>query len=138
MKLSQVSPIALAALALAGCASTGTAAPIDFPLSVQNNASGADAERFAGAFTSGAMATRAFHIAGSGEAGTVMATIDSIRPMDAAQPSRGFTYIVSWSRGGQQIGRQEDDCLADEVKACAKEAAETMYSQVYYYSRARR
>lgn len=138
MTFFKVTLAASAALAMAGCASTRDVAPIDYPLTVQNNASGADAQRFAAAFVDGAMGTRAFHTASADEAGAVLVTIDTIRPIDPAQPSRGFTYIASWSRGGQQIGRQEDDCQAGEVNACAKEAAETMYSQVYYAGRNRR
>ena len=138
MKPYSMSLAALAAIALAGCATANRAAPIDFPLTVQNNAAGSDAARFAAALDRGAKGTHAFHSASEGEPGTVLVTIDSVRPMDLAQPARGFTYIATWSRGGEEIGRQEDDCLDGEVEACAKEAAETMYSHVYYFSRIRR
>lgn len=126
---------AFAGLSLAGCATLDGTGQAQHALLVRNEASGAEAAPLAAAIKRSALATHAFRSVGDAGPGTVVVSLDSIRPATLRDGSAGFTYLVTWQRDGVQIGRQEDDCAADEIRACGRDIAETMYAQVYYFDR---
>lgn len=137
MKFQPLLAASLAAMALSGCTTVQGPHQPAFPLVVSNLASGSEAAPLAAAIKREALATKAFESAADTGPGTVHVKLDSIRPATLRDGSAGFTYLVTWERNGVQIGRQEDDCTSDELRGCAKDIVETMFSQVYYFDRRR-
>ena len=137
MKSPMLLAASVAAACLAGCTTVEDARHRPaFPLIVRNLvSSGGEAAPLASAIKREALSTQAFKGVTEAAPDTVIVNVDAVRPSTLNDGTAGFTYLVTWQRDGVQIGRQEDDCAADEIRACGRDIAETMYAQVYYFDR---
>lgn len=73
-----------------------------------------------------------YRIAGD-EAGAIQLSLDAYKPYTFEDGRNGFTYLITWERGGVQLGRHEDDCRNGDARTCAQMAIHTVRVLTKYY-----